>query len=71
MLAGLDGPGVYRSTDGGVTWTAATTQPTNTGILSLAASGSTFLAGTRGAGVFRSTDGGVTWVAATTQPAGL
>ena len=71
MLAGLDGPGVYRSNDGGVTWTAATTQPTNTGILSLAASGSTFLAGTRGAGVFRSTDGGITWVAATTQPAGL
>ena len=68
LLAGIDGFGVFRSTDGGVTWTAATTQPTSPTISSLTASGTTLLAGTDD-GVFRSTDGGVTWARDTTQPA--
>src|SRR5262245_58126779 len=66
LLAGTDGAGVFRSTDGGVSWTAATTQPTSLAIRALTASGTTLLAGTDGAGVFRSTDGGVSWTAATT-----
>src|SRR5580765_1679666 len=41
LLAGTNGAGVFRSTDGGVTWTAATTQPTNPQITSLTASGTT------------------------------
>jgi hypothetical protein len=62
LLAGTGG-GVFRSTDGGLTWSAATTQPTNLGIYSLTASGTTLFAGTLGDGVFRSTDGGLTWAA--------
>jgi photosystem II stability/assembly factor-like uncharacterized protein len=52
---------VFRSTDGGLTWTAPTTQPTNRPVLALAASGGTFWAGSDGDGVFRSTDGGLNW----------
>ncbi|MEQ1833732.1 MAG: sialidase family protein [Candidatus Eisenbacteria bacterium] len=70
LLAGTPGFGVFRSTDGGLTWTAVTTQPTNLDIVSLAASGTTLLAGTD-AGVSRSTDGGLTWTAAMTQPTSL
>ena len=71
LLAGTEVDGVFRSTDGGLTWTAATTQPTNATITALTASGTTFLAGTDGGGVFRSTDGGLTWTVDTTQPADL
>jgi photosystem II stability/assembly factor-like uncharacterized protein len=67
LLAGAN-EGVFRSTDGGVTWTAATTQPANSDVRSLAASGTTLLAGTNGGGVFRSTAGGLTWVALGSGP---
>ena len=49
VLAGT-GAGVFRSTDDGLTWTAAATQPTNALITALTANGTTFLAGTNGAG---------------------
>src|SRR5438034_3182802 len=51
LLAGTD-VGVFRSTDGGLTWTVATTQPTDLFIRAFAASGTTLLAGADGAGVF-------------------
>jgi photosystem II stability/assembly factor-like uncharacterized protein len=57
---------VFRSSDGGHTWTAAPVQPTNEFVNCLVARGTTLLAGTYG-GVFRSTDDGLTWIAAT-QP---
>ena len=66
-MAGTLGGGVFRSTDGGLNWSAAAVQPTNMLIHSLTASGTTLLAGTS-VGVFRSTDGGQTWSATTTQP---
>jgi len=46
---------VFRSTDGGLTWTADATQPTGGSILSLSADGTAPLAGTREAGVWRYT----------------
>ena len=62
-------PGIYRSTDGGVTWTAVYTQTNGwipaTSILFDHANGNIAYAGTYdGGGVLKSTDGGVTWNAA-------
>jgi len=64
------------STDGGVTWNAATTQPLGAVLLNgVAASGGNFVAvgsdywGTAGE-VYISMDAGVTWNAATTHPPG-
>ncbi len=55
--------GVFRSTDGGATWTAVNTGlPADISVLSLAVSGTTLFAGTDyGRGVYRSTDGGANW----------
>lgn len=68
LFSGVDG--VYRSTDGGQTWTqtlagnpASSVQfdPTN-GNIAWATLGNVFNGGT--SGVYRSTDGGLTWTAA-------
>jgi uncharacterized repeat protein (TIGR02543 family) len=67
LYAGTDNGGVFRSTDGGSTWTALNTGHTNLSVWALAInplSPSTLYAGTWGYGVFRSTDGGSTWTAA-------
>ena len=59
--------GVYRSVDGGDTWTAGsgiTDTNVNALVVDRAASGLTLYAGTERAGVFRSVDGGATWVPA-------
>jgi hypothetical protein len=50
----MEGFRVFRSTDGGLTWTAAGTRLTFLPIASLTASGRTVLAGTCHAGVFGS-----------------
>jgi hypothetical protein len=72
LHAGLDGAGVYRSTDSGANWTAATTQPANLRIKALALrDSSTLYAATQGGGVFVSSDGGVNWAGCATQPANL
>ena len=68
VWVGTSGDGVFRSADGGVTWTQSAGQPASRNIQALLVSGSTLLAGGN-AGVFRSTDGGATWKPATTQPA--
>jgi hypothetical protein len=60
--------GVYRSTDGGESWTLHE-YGVNADVNDLAVSGSTVLAATVGGGVRRSTDNGVTWSA--TPGAGL
>ncbi|HEY3203356.1 MAG TPA: hypothetical protein VGL03_06810 [Thermoanaerobaculia bacterium] len=61
------GNGVFKSTDGGATWTASVSGLSNLLVTSLALdtrSPSTLYAGTNGGGVFRSTDGARTWTLA-------
>jgi hypothetical protein len=70
----LDGAGVYRSTDSGANWTAATTQPSNLNVRALAiksASPTTLFAASYGGGVFKSTDSAANWAACAAQPTNL
>jgi hypothetical protein len=63
---GADGPGVYKSTDGGMNWIAINNGLTNPHVMALAISPQTpslIFAGTSGGGVFNSTDGGTSWSA--------
>ncbi len=67
--------GIYRSTDGGTTWTLRLDLSASSGQdfapLSLAVSGaapSRWFAGVARAGVYRSTDSGVTWTRLTAAP---
>ena len=65
------GGGVFVSTNGGASWSAANTGLTNTDVYSLAvspnfASDHTLFAGTWGGGVFESTNAGASWSAANT-----
>lgn len=74
LYSGLDGAGVYKSTDSGANWTAATAQPANTRIKALAiqpGDGSKLYAATYGGGAFKSADSGANWSACATQPANL
>ncbi|GAB4090825.1 WD40/YVTN/BNR-like repeat-containing protein [Hydrogenophaga soli] len=74
LYAGVSGTGVFRSTDGGGTWSAATTQPAGTELRAFAlkpGTSSTLFAASRGAGAFKSTDSGATWAACGGQPANL
>lgn len=64
VYSGLDGKGIYKSTNSGSTWTAATTQPTTAAIKAVVVKpgdGTKLFAATKGGGVFMSTDAGVTW----------
>ena len=61
------GTGVFRSIDGGVSWSGANTGLTVTDVRSIAidpASASTLYVGTATAGIFKSIDGGGNWNAA-------
>ncbi len=58
--------GVIRSTDYGMSWTAASTGLTNTDVRALAVSGTNLFAGTAGGGVYLSTDRGTSWTAVNT-----
>jgi photosystem II stability/assembly factor-like uncharacterized protein len=66
-LAGTELHGVYRSTDGGKTWTAATGLPGNADVYALTtlSDNQTVYAALIGAGIYRSKDGGQTWAAVT------
>ena len=57
--------GVYRSTNNGTSWTAVTTEFTNTSVGPLVLSGSNIFTGNSD-GVFRSTDNGTSWTALNT-----
>lgn len=70
FYAGVDGVGIFKSTNGGTVWSAATTQPGNLRVTALAikpTGGSTLHAATLG-GVQVSSDGGLNWTACATQP---
>jgi photosystem II stability/assembly factor-like uncharacterized protein len=65
VFAGTYLGGIYKSTDGGVSWTTVSTTTAITTVLALAASPNyaqdrTVLAGTEN-GVYKSTDGGDSW----------
>ena len=62
VYAGTVGYGVFRSSDGGVTWISCTSTAGTKYALSLAGSGRYIYAGSgTGEGISISTDGGVTW----------
>ena len=61
LFAGIDGRGVYRSTDLGRTWTNASNGLTNPFARALVVSGSSLFVATQGGGVFRSTNDGNDW----------
>lgn len=64
VFAGIEGAGIYRSTDSGSSWSAATLAPLTTRVRALVmkpGTSSVLYAGTYGSGVYRSTDGGATW----------
>ncbi len=64
LYTGIDGTGVYRSTTGGSSWMAATTQPANTRIKALVINQgdrTNIFAATYGGGIFRSMDSGLHW----------
>jgi hypothetical protein len=71
LYAGMNGGsrGVFKSTDSGRNWAAASTGLTNPYVYALAinpATPSTLYAGTSVGGIFRSTDSGGNWAAAST-----
>ena len=61
IFAGIYGNGVFRSTDKGLSWTAASAGLPYTSGYTLAISGTNLFAGTAAAGVFLSTDSGMSW----------
>jgi ligand-binding sensor domain-containing protein len=68
VFAGLDGAGIYRSTDSGGSWSVASLSPVNTRIKALAITpgdSTKLFAATYGGGVYKSTDSGVSWSACT------
>ena len=66
MYAGTKFNGVFKTIDGGTTWTAANIGMPNTVVVKIVIDPVTttnVYASTDGSGVFRSTDGGATWTA--------
>jgi len=67
LYAGTYGGGVFKSVNGGTSWSGVSTGLTNTVVHSLALDPSapqTLYAGTNGGGVFKSANGGTSWSAA-------
>jgi len=63
VFAGTSG-GVYRSSDSGLTWAAASAGLTNNQVTALAATATHLLVSAYGGGVYRSTDNGGSWTPA-------
>src|SRR5512145_1143970 len=67
VYAGTRGGGVFKTTDGGASWTRASDGLADLFVSSLSrnpAAPGTLYAGTEGGGVFKTTDGGASWVKA-------
>lgn len=74
LYAGLDGAGIYLSSDSGTTWSPATTQPTNTRIKAVVikpGDNTRLYAASYGGGVYQSGNSGAGWTSCTTQPTSL
>jgi hypothetical protein len=68
IFAGLDGAGIYRSTNSGGVWSVTTLLSGNTRIKALAITpgdSTKLFAATYGGGVYKSTDSGMSWSACT------
>ena len=61
LYAGTYGNGLYRSTDGGSSWSSIGAGMRSASVTALAFESSTIVAATLGAGVYQSADGGNTW----------
>jgi photosystem II stability/assembly factor-like uncharacterized protein len=64
IIAGSETGGVWKSLDGGATWTVLTDNLSNIDVYALAIDpidSSTYYWGSKGGSIFRSTDGGATW----------
>ena len=69
LYAGTESGGVYKSTDGGDTWTAVNNGLTNLNVQDLAIDpdvNTTVYAGTRAGGVYKRTSASTDWVAVNT-----
>jgi hypothetical protein len=69
LYAGMDGLGIYKTSDGGTNWTQLSSGITDKRVLALIVDPNittTLYAGTPSKGVFRSYDGGATWSPANT-----
>jgi photosystem II stability/assembly factor-like uncharacterized protein len=65
VYAGTYGGGIYKTIDGGQSWTAINSGLTEPAIYAISldpTAPSTLFAGTYGGGIFKSTDGGASWV---------
>src|SRR6185436_8514863 len=63
LFAGTSAKGVFKSTDHGITWTAANNGIENSDVFSLISDATYLYAGTND-GPYRSADNGATWTAA-------
>ncbi len=74
LYSGVEGKGVYKSSDGGQIWVPTTGQPGNLRIKQLVIHPSvagTLFAASYGSGIFTSSDSGNSWSACSGQPANL
>jgi hypothetical protein len=61
IYAGIDGGGVYRSTNNGLSWVAVNNGLTNLKVFTLAVNNGSIFSGTLGGGAFYSIDNGELW----------
>jgi photosystem II stability/assembly factor-like uncharacterized protein len=69
MYVGTYGDGIFKSTNGGTSWSAIDNGLTNSAVYSLVidpTNTNTIYAGTWGGGIFKSTNGGTSWSAINT-----
>lgn len=74
IIAGSETGGVWKSTDGGSTWSVLTDNLANIDVYALAMDpevSSTYYWGSTGGTIFKSTDGGATWVLQGSLPGGI
>jgi len=74
LYAGTYGGGVFKSANGGASWSAVNSGLTSLAVLALAidpATPTTLYAGTSGGGVFKSVNGGASWSAVNSGLANL